>query len=159
MSSLTKNKNFRWIAENAQNNPNVTYAISGAMNNRIFSDTFDFDIPSNMKFLGYVSDEEAKTLMRHCKAFLFPTFYEGFGIPPLEAMSVGAKIVVSDTSCMREIYENAAYYIDPYNPNINLDQLLDLEVIPALEILNKFSWKESAYKLYEILYNFKEEEI
>ena len=96
---------------------------------------------------------------KHCKAFLFPTFYEGFGIPPLEAMSVGAKIVVSDTSCMREIYENAAYYIDPYNPNINLDQLLDLEVIPALEILNKFSWKESAYKLYEILYNFKEEEI
>lgn len=44
-----------------------------------------------MYLLGYVTDEEAKTLMRDCKAFLFPSFYEGFGIPPLEAVSAGAK--------------------------------------------------------------------
>ena len=153
MSSLTKNKNFKWIAENAKKNPNITYAVSGSINKRVFSDAFDFEVPSNMKFLGYVSDEEAKTLMRDCKAFLFPTFYEGFGIPPLEALSVGAKIVVSDASCMREIYGETAYYIDPYNPNVDLDELLKETVADPSEALGKYSWKKSAEKLYQLLFD------
>ena len=67
----------------------------------------------NVVYLGYVSDGEAKALMHHCKAFLFPTLYEGFGIPPLEAVACGApRIYVSDTPCMREIYGDCAGYID-----------------------------------------------
>lgn len=154
MSSLTKNKNFKWVAENAYKNPNIIYAVSGSINNRVFSKAFDFDVPKNMKFLGYVSDEEAKTLMQNCKAFLFPTFYEGFGIPPLEAISTGAKAVVSDASCMREIYGNTVYYIDPYNPDVDLDNLLKGQVSDSAEILKKYSWNASAERLYELLYEF-----
>ena len=151
LSSLTKNKNFKWIAENAKKNSNAIYAVSGAINARVFSDALDFEIPSNMKFLGYVTDEEAKTLMRDCKAFLFPTFYEGFGIPPLEALSVGTKVVVSDTSCMREIYGDTAYYIDPYNSNVDLDELLTQTVSNPVMVLKKYSWHKSALQFYKLI--------
>lgn len=64
-------------------------------------------------YLGYVTDGEAKSLMENCKAFLFPTLYEGFGIPPLEAIACGApRVMVSNTPCMREIYGSHADYID-----------------------------------------------
>lgn len=157
MSSMAPNKNFKWIAENASKNPNVIYAVSGSVNNWVFPKIFDFDVPENMKFLGYVSDEEAKTLMRDCKAFLFPTFYEGFGIPPLEALSTGAKAVVSDASCMREIYGDSVYYVDPYNPDVDLDKLLNKQVLNPTSVLNKYSWKLSAERLYKLLSDLYEE--
>lgn len=154
MSSMAPNKNFKWIAENAHKNPDVTYVVSGSVNKHVFPKIFDFDVPKNMRFLGYVSDEEAKTLMRDCKAFLFPTFYEGFGIPPLEALSTGAKAVVSDASCMREIYGDSVYYVDPYNPDVNLDELLSRPTSGAEKVLNKYSWKKSAERLYQLLCDF-----
>ena len=132
-------------------NPNAVFAVSGAVNSKVFGDNFDFEVPKNLKFLGYVSDEEAKTLMRDCKAFLFPTFYEGFGIPPLEAMSVGAKAVVSDASCMREIFEDSVYYVDPNNADVDFEQLLSEKVSDPQKILDKFSWQKSAEKFMEIL--------
>ncbi len=156
VSSLTPNKNFRWIAENAKKNPDVIYAVSGSVNDRVFSDVFDFEVPPNMKCLGYVSDEEAKTLMRDCKAFLFPTFYEGFGIPPLEALSVGAKIIISDASCMREIYGDTAYYIDPYDPDVDLEGLLKGSVADPSSVLDRYSWKKSAEQLYRLLCDINE---
>ena len=67
----------------------------------------------NVKLLGYVSDGQVKWLMQNCKAFIFPSYYEGFGIPPLEALSVGAKIVVGNAASLPEIYKKSAYYIDP----------------------------------------------
>ena len=151
MSSLAPNKNFRWIAEVARKNPGTDFAVSGAINKMVFGDIFDFDIPENLKFLGYVSDEEAKALMMHCRAFLFPTFYEGFGIPPLEALCVGAKAVVSDTSCMREIFGDTVYYIDPHNSGVNLTELIRLPSESASELFEKYSWRDSAKKLLEII--------
>lgn len=115
MCSLEPNKNFRWIAEEAKRNPNCVFAVAGSINKKVFADGMGFECPDNMKLLGYVSDEEAKTMMRDCKAFLFPTFYEGFGIPPLEAMSAGTKnIYVSDTAVMHEIFGDSVHYIKAY---------------------------------------------
>lgn len=151
MSSMAPNKNFKWIANAAKNNPDIVFAVSGSVNNKVFGDIFDFEVPDNLEFLGYVSDEEAKTLMRDCKAFLFPTFYEGFGIPPLEAMSVGAKAIVSDASCMREIFEDSVYFVNPHDPNVNLEKLLAEKVSEPQKILDKFSWQSSAEILLELL--------
>ena len=151
MSSLSPNKNFRWIALAARNNPEYAFAVSGAVNKKVFGDAFDFEIPKNLKFLGYVSDEEAKGLIINCRAFLFPTFYEGFGIPPLEALSLGAKAVVSDASCMREIFGNNVYYIDPYNPDVDMDKLLKTQVESPKNILEKYSWINSAQTIYKII--------
>ncbi len=153
MSSLSPNKNFKWIAEAAKNNPGSYFAVAGGINSKVFGTEYSFDLPKNLKLLGYVSDEEAKALMQDCKAFLFPTFYEGFGIPPLEALTVGAKVVVSDASCMREIFENSVYYIDPNNADVDLEKLLSSPVESNEKILNKFSWEKSSEKLAHILKN------
>lgn len=113
MGSMEPNKNFKWIAETAKNMPEDVFAIAGSINEKVFSDGMGFDKPDNMKLLGYVSDSEAKTLMRDCKAFLFPSIYEGFGIPPLEALSAGCKcVVVSDTEVMHEVFGDSVEYIN-----------------------------------------------
>ena len=151
MSSLAPNKNFRWLALTARNNPDIVFAVSGAVNKKVFGDAFDFEAPENLRFLGYVSDEEAKSLMKNCKAFLFPSFYEGFGIPPLEALSVGAKAVVSDNSCMREIFGGSVYYIDPNDLDVDLNKLIERPVENAAEILEKYDWKNSGHIIYEII--------
>lgn len=151
MSTLAPNKNFQWIIEAALNNPHMQFAIAGGGNlKKVVSNTC-YEELSNVVFLGYISDADAKALMGRCRTFLFPTFYEGFGIPPLEALACGAiNIVVSDTPCMHEIYGSCGTYI---NPN-GTDYLIDCAPLSAQlreTILNKYTWEKSARKLYELL--------
>lgn len=148
MSSLEPNKNFKWIAEQAIKNSNDLYVVAGSINEKVFSEGLGFTCPDNMKLIGYVSDEEAKTLMRDCKAFLFPSIYEGFGIPPLEALCANAKrIVVSDIPVMHEVFEEKVEYIFKthcYKTNRWIfDKSRD-------EILNRFSWHNSAKTILNI---------
>ena len=152
LSSLSPNKNHQWIIKNALTNPNQQYIIAGGINNAVFGSNNPLtESDSNIIYLGYVTDEVAKALMMNAKAFLFPTFYEGFGIPPLEALSCGTKIIVSSTPCMKEIYGDAAYYIDPHNPNINIQELLQNSVSDPEIILEKYSWQKSAERLSALL--------
>ncbi len=154
MSSLDPNKNFKWIAEAAKKNPDQNFVIAGGMNAKVFSNNFMFDIPNNLKFIGYVTDAEAKALMQNCKAFLFPSFYEGFGIPPLEAMSTGCPVVVSDIPVMHEIFGDSVRYVDPSESNVDLVSLLRQPVSSNWVVLNKYSWKKSAEVLYDALKEF-----
>lgn len=152
MSSLEPNKNFKWIAKAALVNPENTFAVAGSINERVFRDGLGFEVPSNMKLLGYVSDEEAKTLMRDCKAFLFPSFYEGFGIPPIEAISAGAsQVVVSDIPVMHELFGDAVVYINPEKYDVDLNKCIDTKNTVERKVLDKYSWKKSAQKLIEVL--------
>lgn len=148
MSSLEPNKNFKWIAKMAQDNLEEKFVIAGSINEKIFAEGLGFKCPDNMKLIGYVSDEEAKTLMRDCKAFLFPSIYEGFGIPPLEAMSAGAKhIIVSDIAVMHEIFDDFVEYI---GENRDFTRCMkEPKNIP----LERYSWEKSAKKLLNILNN------
>ncbi len=148
MSSLEPNKNFKWIAEMAKKMPNRIFAVAGSVNTKVFSSRLGFDCPANMKLLGYVSDEEAKTLMRDCRAFLFPTFYEGFGIPPLEAIVVGCKkVVVSDTEVMHEVFGDSVVYIDPNTYILNEETI----VTPSRSCIDRYSWESSATQLLSLL--------
>lgn len=151
MSSLEPNKNFKWIAEVAKKNYTQTFAIAGSINKKIFNEGLGFECPCNVKLLGYVEDEEGKTLMRNAKAFIFPSFYEGFGIPPLEALSAGCKsIIVSDIPVMHEIFENSAKYINPNKYDYELKETLVQEKA-NINLLNKYSWKKSAEMLMQVL--------
>lgn len=143
LSSLEPNKNFKWIAEEALKNPDEVYVIAGSINKKVFSNGLGFECPDNMKLIGYVTDEEAKTLMRDCKTFLFPSIYEGFGIPPLEAMSAGAKhIIVSDIPVMHEIFGDSVEYIGRTSIAENINKK---------DILAKFSWSSSAREIFVML--------
>lgn len=142
LSSLAPNKNFKWILSEAKQNPEETFVISG-MKIDLFSDANLDDAPDNVIFTGYICDEQVKALLSQCKTFLFPTLYEGFGIPPLEALSCGAKITVSDTPCMHEIYEGCANYIDPNNATYHEKELIGKND-NYKQILQKYSWKKTA---------------
>ena len=150
MCSLEPNKNFRWIAETAKKNVSETFVVAGSVNNKIFSNGLGFECPSNMRLIGYVSDEEAKTLMQNCKAFLFPSFYEGFGIPPLEAMSTGRPVVVSDIPVMHEIFGTTARYINPMDVGVNLNETMMKKVDDCFCVLEKYSWEKSARMMARI---------
>lgn len=151
MCSLEPNKNFKWIAEAAKLNKDKEFAVAGSINQTVFSQGLGFECPPNMHLLGYVSDQEAKTLMRECCAFLFPTFYEGFGIPPLEAMGAGAtSVYVSDTSIMHEVYKDSVEYIDPLDYKCNLD-INESKEQSINNVLNNYSWDKSAKLLMDLI--------
>ena len=64
---------------------------------------------------GYVPDEDLPTLYRQATAFVYPSLYEGFGLPPLEAMACGTPVITSNVSSLPEVVGDAAILIDPYN--------------------------------------------
>ena len=105
----------------------------------------------NIIFTGYLTDEEVKALMLHCRAFIHPAIYEGFGIPPLEAMACGAKVIVSTATCLPEIYRDAAYYIDQNNYEVDLEVLLQRPIAPPDVVLKRYDWQQEAEKILHIL--------
>ena len=152
LGSLQKRKNLKWIVEYASKHPKEIFAISGkAVSGFVSNDLASLQQLSNVILLGYVTDGQVKWLMKNCKAFIFPSYYEGFGIPPLEALSVGAKIVVGKAASLPEIYKDSAIYIDPYNSDCNLDELLTKNTVSPDSVLNEYTYDKAAQKLYNIL--------
>lgn len=150
LSSLSPQKNFIWIKEIAKRNPHQQFVVTGKAEGftKLGSEDLTLD---NLHFTGYLSDGEIKWLMQHCKAFVHPSIYEGFGIPPLEAMACGAEIIISNYTCLPEIYGESAHYFDPYDYTVNLDEKLKEKVAPRELVLEKYSWAKEAEKLYHIL--------
>jgi len=103
--------------------------------------------------VGYVSDAQLKALYAHAACFVFPSFYEGFGIPPLEAMACGCPVIASTAPAVREVCGDAALYFDPARPEQLADRLRELFADAALgerlraagtRRLGFFSWDRSA---------------
>jgi glycosyltransferase involved in cell wall biosynthesis len=72
---------------------------------------------NSIKYLRYISTVDKLVLLKKAKAFIFPSFLEGFGLPPLEAMQMGCPVLTSNVSALPEICGDAAYYVDPFNLN------------------------------------------
>ena len=152
MSSLSKNKNFSWIIEAAKRHPECTFAVAGNNDLKKYGDTLsEGSALKNLHYLGYVSDDEAKLLMKDCRAFIFPSVFEGFGIPPLEALAMGARVICARASCLPEVFGDSVYYIDPYNYDVDFDALLSGDVAPASTVLEKYSWKKTAAKILDVV--------
>lgn len=110
-------------------------------------------------YSGFVSDEELAILYSNASLFIYPSVYEGFGIPPLEAMACGTPVICSNVSSLPEVGGDAVVYCDPYNiqdikRKIELvldDALLQQELrVKGVERANMFSWKRSAKKHLDI---------
>jgi glycosyltransferase involved in cell wall biosynthesis len=119
VSSPTPNKNFRAIAQalmlmGADAPPCV---VVGAADGSIFRADGSTAGGVGMMRVGYVSDAQLKALYQHAQCFVFPSFYEGFGIPPLEAMACGCPVIASTAPALREVCGDAAMYFDPSRPD------------------------------------------
>src|SRR4030042_2479349 len=98
--------------------------------------------------------------MKKAEVFLFPTFYEGFGLPILEAQSVGTPVVTSNISSMPEVAGDGAVLVDPKSPEELTEAVFDLISDEAyknditekgLENVKRFSWEKCAKELAEII--------
>lgn len=102
---------------------------------------------------GYISDEKLADMYRNASVFVYPSFYEGFGIPPLEAMACGTAVIASNASTLPEVCGDAAYYVDPLDiraimdsmKKVLCDEVLRHDLISkGLKHAQKFSWEKSA---------------
>lgn len=107
---------------------------------------------------GFVDDSDLAALYSGALAFVYPSFYEGFGLPPLESMSCGTPVIVSNTSSLPEVVGDAGLYVDPNNIDDIADKIMQLVSSQALrEDLRKlgfarakqFNWEQNAQQIYQ----------
>jgi glycosyltransferase involved in cell wall biosynthesis len=155
LGSLSKRKNIRWIVEYASKHRDSYFAVSGtSLPTTRISGLDNAAGLGNILPLGYLDDSKVKALFERCKAFILPSYYEGFGLTPLEALSCGAQIIIANAASLPEIYGNTAHYIDPFNTEVDLDKLLKEPVDPPEDILKKYSYDTSAAQVYELIRDF-----
>jgi len=154
LGSLSKRKNIKWIIEYAKRHPESIFAISGTSLPTVKVNELDDEIPKNIILLDYLDDSKVKALMTKCLAFVLPSYYEGFGLTPLEALLCGAQIIIAKAASLPEIYGKTAHYIDPYDIDIDLDILLNDPVENPNAIIAKYSYDISAGKVYNIVKDF-----
>jgi glycosyltransferase involved in cell wall biosynthesis len=113
----------------------------------------------HVRFFGFVADQTLAALYRLAGVFVFPSLYEGFGLPPLEAMASGTPVITSNVSSLPEVVGDAALMIDPYEPEAIADamrRVLTDEALRAdlrrrgLARAREFSWERSIARVREI---------
>lgn len=124
-----------------------------------------FDVVNSLRlnndviFTGYADEMDVPLLMNGAAAFVFPSLYEGFGLPPLEAMACGTPVITSNTASLPEVVGDAALLVDPYSVESIADAMESLLLDPALraELKDKglkrasmFTWEKSADIILEV---------
>ena len=111
------------------------------------------DISDDIHFTGYVTDERLISLYSEADLFVYPSLYEGFGLPPLEAMACGCPVVASNVTSIPEVCGDAAFYVDPYSvesiskglSTLLTDRDLRQDLIKkGFERAKLFTWEKSA---------------
>lgn len=156
LGSIAKHKNYKWIYEMAKKNPDKQFVVAGNECLKKWGTDTESIRLDNVIYIGYVSDGENKALYKNCKALLHPAYYEGFGIPPLEAISMGKNIAVSDIPEFRETYGDNVSYFFPNDYDFDLDSIVSLSDEKRKEILRNYSWDKTAQMWLELLKTYKE---
>ena len=118
-----------------------------------------YKLHKHVRFLGFVSDKTLACLYRLAGVFVFPSLYEGFGLPPLEAMASGTPVITSDQSSLPEVVGDAALLVDPYEAGAIAHAMRRVLTDPALAAslrekgfarVREFSWERSIGRVREI---------
>lgn len=127
----------------------------------------ELGLTDHVVFTGYVPDSELPYIYNGAEFFVWPSLYEGFGLPPLEAMACGTPVVSSNASCMPEVLGDAAYYFDPLNVEAMAKNMADVAKsyalkrelkLKGLRQARKYSFEKSAkqtFKIYKRVLNNK----
>jgi glycosyltransferase involved in cell wall biosynthesis len=133
---------------------------SGWKNKEIFEAIQSSPFRKNIVQTGYVLREELPALYSQAEVFVYPSLYEGFGLPILEAMACGAPVITSNTSSMPEVGGEAALYIDPLDHKALLSHLINLtgnrefhqeKVATSLQQAARFDWANTARKSLQVM--------
>ena len=118
-----------------------------------------FQLHQQVRFLGFVPDATLAVLYRLAAVFVFPSLYEGFGLPPLEAMAAGTPVITSNVSSLPEVVGDAALLIDPMDAGAIADAMARVLEQPELradlirrghERLKAFSWERSVARIRDV---------
>lgn len=137
----------------------VDLVLVGGKFGRVFQ-TAELDLPAHAHHLGFVRDAELQALYQHALGYVFPTFYEGFGLPVLEAMSSGCPVICSNAASLPEVGGDAVLYCDPHDPQDIARQMRALLENEALRqaLIQKgaarthaFTWEATARRTWDVL--------
>lgn len=140
--------------------PVMKFVVVGAAKAKVFGDG-DLAGGENVLFTGRLTDGEIAGLYRQAKAFVFPSLYEGFGIPPLEAMVHGCPVLASDIAPCSEVCADAALFFSPADPNALTAAMQRILAEPQTAAAlsqagpkraDYYSWRQSAQMLLDRLY-------
>ncbi|WP_409405003.1 glycosyltransferase family 4 protein [Priestia megaterium] len=167
VGELEKSKNTLLIFEAFLNLPvsmqeKYKIVLAGRKGND-YNRIVEFINNNNMKdkvgILDYVTDEQLHILYSECKAFIFPSLFEGFGLPIIEAMASEAPVICSNASCLPEIGGDAVLLFDPYNAKDLSMQICKLEnshslsdelIVKGKKRIEHFSWKKAAKETLKV---------
>ncbi len=124
----------------------------------IFKTVKDLGLENKVIFLGYVANEFLGTIYGHAKGFAYLSVYEGFGIPPLEALYFDIPVLVSDIPIFHETLGEMVTYADPANSGLvadALEKLITVKRAPTKDTVNaKYNWEKSAIKFKEVIHKY-----
>ena len=121
--------------------------LSGSENESLCEIMRNNNLQNKVKFIGYIKDDDLPYIYNLAECFIFPSVYEGFGLPPLEAVCCGCSVVVSDISVFKEILKDNVYRFDKYNVDdlvmkIKL-ALKNKKYVDIKELKRKFNWSNT----------------
>ncbi|MBI2634856.1 glycosyltransferase family 4 protein [Candidatus Peregrinibacteria bacterium] len=152
-------KAFKLVRERYPNCHLIIVGKPGWDYGEVYRQLAEFSFSGYVHVLGYLSGTSLVNLYNLARALVFPSFYEGFGMPPLEAMQCGCPVIASYSSSLPEVVGDGALLIDPENVNQIAGAMITVIKDPELCMkiqkkglvqARKFSWKKSAEKLLEI---------
>ncbi|MHB9112513.1 MAG: glycosyltransferase family 4 protein [Thermoleophilia bacterium] len=153
-------RSFDRVAKSRQDIHLVLAGRRGWMAQAIFDELERRDLLGRVHITGYVREQYLPALYRQAAAFVYPSLYEGFGLPPLEAMSSGTPVIVSRSSSLPEVVGDAGLYVDPLNAD-EMARAMEAAVgdpelarslrKKGLERAKLFSWKKTAEMTLDIL--------
>lgn len=167
IGGLGKRKNIQLILKTAKEleKENIIFKIAGKgpQLNQLLELKNNLNL-NNVEFVGFVPENKLNDFYNSLDVFLFPSFYEGFGLPVLEAMATGTPVVTSDVSSMPEITKDAGILINPNsvgNMKIAIKKIMKSKKLQdsmrkkGIKRASEFSWRKSAEEIYKIYNNLK----
>lgn len=159
VGSLNRHKNFRLVADAARliGNAQFDIVVVGGGDARVYGSGQDA-LPAFVKHLGYVSDGELAALYRRAACFVYPSRYEGFGLPPVEALALGCPVIASRLPAVQEACGDAALYTSPDDPAELAQLLQNITADAALRARQRergrarteeLTWRATAARLIE----------
>lgn len=158
-------KNIRRLGDAHQkllkNHPDLGLILVGKLNASAKNNQKYFNEKNykNILFTDFIPDDQRDWLYTKTVAYVFPSLMEGFGLPGLEAMGYGAPVISSNTTCLPEIYGDAALYFNPNNTDdmvraineVLTDKELQADLIQkGYQQIKKYSWKDTAKQTYAV---------